>query len=132
MAVTDWKTDPGQNTTVGGIFIGEGCPPSNLNDAIRELMAELAGYLSPADYAIYRNMIGAAKSGVNADITALTGLTVPITPPGPTLRIVNIDTQLGTGGTQTIAYGTITVLQPDLCQRPAHHPIRADYRRPEL
>ena len=40
MPVSDWSTTPSANTTVGGVFIGEGCPPSNLNDAERTIMAE--------------------------------------------------------------------------------------------
>ena len=41
MAVSDWSAVADENTTVGGINIAEGCPPGNLNDAIREMMAEI-------------------------------------------------------------------------------------------
>lgn len=41
MAFADWSTTAAANTTIGGIDIGEGCPPSNLNNAQREAMAEL-------------------------------------------------------------------------------------------
>lgn len=40
MAVSDWSTDANANTTVGGIAIGENCPPGNLNDGERHIMAE--------------------------------------------------------------------------------------------
>lgn len=46
MSYTDWSTTAASNTSVDGTSIAEGCPPGNLNDAIRKVMAgvaELAG-----------------------------------------------------------------------------------------
>lgn len=65
MAVADWSTDPSQNTDIGGINIAEGCPSGNLNNAQREMMAQLKAYLSafPADI-----------QPKNANLTALSGL----------------------------------------------------------
>lgn len=48
MAFSDWSTTASLNTTVGGISIAEGCPPSNLNNAEREMMAELRASFSTA------------------------------------------------------------------------------------
>lgn len=42
MSVQDYSTTPSSNTTIAGINIGEGCAPANLNNAIRQLMADLA------------------------------------------------------------------------------------------
>ena len=42
MALSDYKPDPGQNLTISGIDIAEGCPPGGINNAIRQLMADLA------------------------------------------------------------------------------------------
>lgn len=39
--VGQWDTVSANNTDVGGINIAEGCPPSNVNDAMREMMAQL-------------------------------------------------------------------------------------------
>ena len=39
VAVTDWSTTPASNTTVDGISIAEACPPANINNAIRSVMA---------------------------------------------------------------------------------------------
>lgn len=36
-----WDTIAGNNTDVDGVFIGEGCPPSNLNNSDRAIMATL-------------------------------------------------------------------------------------------
>lgn len=44
MAVSDYSTTPGSNTSISGINIAEGCPPANVNNAIRQLMADVKGY----------------------------------------------------------------------------------------
>lgn len=44
-AVTDWSTVPASNSDIGGINIAEGCPAKNINNAIRELMAQYATFL---------------------------------------------------------------------------------------
>ncbi len=41
MAVRDYSDDPNLNTTISGINIAEGCPPSGINNAIRQLMADV-------------------------------------------------------------------------------------------
>lgn len=41
MAVSDWSTTPGDNTSISGINIGEGCPPANINNAIRQMMTDV-------------------------------------------------------------------------------------------
>ena len=41
MAVKDYKTNPDENTTISDINIAEGCPPSGINNAIRQLMADV-------------------------------------------------------------------------------------------
>ena len=66
MAVTDYSTTPGLNTTISGINIAEGCSPAGINDAIRQLMADVRVF--------YDNVpvpAGVAASGANADITSL-------------------------------------------------------------
>lgn len=42
MAVQDWSTTAGDNGTVGAVNIAELCPSANLNNAIREVMAQIA------------------------------------------------------------------------------------------
>lgn len=37
----DWDTTAGNNLDIGGISIAENCPAANINNAIRELMAQL-------------------------------------------------------------------------------------------
>jgi len=39
--ISEFSATPASNTDIDSIFIGEGMAPSNVNDAIRELMAQL-------------------------------------------------------------------------------------------
>lgn len=41
MAVGDWSTTPASNTTISGIDINENCNPGTLNNAIRQMMADV-------------------------------------------------------------------------------------------
>ena len=49
MAVSDYKTSPDQNTSISGINIAEGCLPSGINNAIRQLMADVKAYADDVD-----------------------------------------------------------------------------------
>jgi len=42
--ISEFSSTPGNNTDIDGINIAEGCAPSGINDAIRELMAQLKDY----------------------------------------------------------------------------------------
>lgn len=44
--VQDWSSTAGSNTDVGGVDIDEGCAPSGVNNAMREIMAQIADYLT--------------------------------------------------------------------------------------
>jgi hypothetical protein len=48
MAFSDWSPTAAENTTVGAVFIGENCPPGNLNNGIREVMAQARAAFSRA------------------------------------------------------------------------------------
>ncbi len=45
MAVTDWSATASENTSVGGVNIAEGCPAKGLNNAIRQIMADIKVYV---------------------------------------------------------------------------------------
>ena len=67
--VSEWSSTPANNTDIGGINIAEGCAPSGINNAIRELMAQV------------KDM----QSGTDADNFTVGGnLTVTGTATGPT------------------------------------------------
>jgi hypothetical protein len=42
MSYTTWSTDASLNVSVNGVNISEGCPPGNLNNMGREIMAGVA------------------------------------------------------------------------------------------
>jgi hypothetical protein len=41
MAVSDYSSTPGSNNSISGINIAENCSPANLNNAFRQLMADV-------------------------------------------------------------------------------------------
>jgi len=108
--ISDYSATPANNTDINNIDIAEGCSPSGINNAIRELMADLkdwqAGSESGQALAIVsggtgaetatdaRTNLSAAKSGANSDITSLSGLTTPLS--------------VAQGGTGFVAQRTIT------------------------
>lgn len=46
--VSEWSATPGSNTDIDGINIAEGCAPSGINDAIREMMSQIKDWQSGA------------------------------------------------------------------------------------
>ena len=93
--ISEYDVSAANNTDVDGVNVAESCPPSGINNAIREVMAHLKDFQSGAvagnalavasggtgaeTAADARTNLGTAKSGANSDITSLTGLTTPLT-----------------------------------------------------
>jgi hypothetical protein len=44
VAVTDWSATSAGNTTVEGTSIAEGCPPANINNGLRSIMAGVRSF----------------------------------------------------------------------------------------
>jgi hypothetical protein len=66
MAVSDYSTTPASNTSISGINIAEGCSPANINNAIRQLMADVKGF--------YNTPIAGLTASV-AELNILDGVT---------------------------------------------------------
>jgi hypothetical protein len=49
MAVKNYNSNPDLNTTISGVNIAEGCPPSGINNALRQLMADVRAYADEVD-----------------------------------------------------------------------------------
>ena len=49
MSINDFKPNPDDITSIDGIDISEGCPPSNTNDAIRHDMSDLHDLMNKTD-----------------------------------------------------------------------------------
>jgi hypothetical protein len=92
--ISEYSATPASNTDISNINIAEGCSPSNLNNAVRSLMAQIkdlqagtsgdtipltAGGTGSTTATDARTALSAAKSGANSDITSITGLTTPLT-----------------------------------------------------
>lgn len=80
--LSDYSTTPGNNTDVAGINIAENCSPANINNAIRELMADLASAISGAArvdnwYATDLNVSGTATIGT-VSLTTVSAATLTI------------------------------------------------------
>jgi hypothetical protein len=92
--ISEYSATPANNTDINNIDIAEGCSPSGINNAIRELMADLKDWQAGSESgqalavasggtggetaASARTNLSAAKSGANSDITSLSGLTTPL------------------------------------------------------
>ena len=96
--ISDWSATAGSNTDVGGVNINEGCPPATINNAIREMMAQVKDQQTGAD-----NDNFTVGGNLTVDGTStLTGI-----PTGPTAVAGTNTTQLATTAFVTTATGTL-------------------------
>jgi hypothetical protein len=75
--ISEFSSTPANNTDIAGINIAEGCAPSGINNAIRELMAQLKDQQSGADGDSF-------TVGGNLSVTGTTTLTGTTAAPTPT------------------------------------------------
>ena len=85
--VSEWSSTPVNNTDVGGIDIAEGCAPSGINNAIREMMAQIKDQQAGTDADNF-------TVGGNLVVTGTTTLTG--TPTAPTATAGTNTTQIAT------------------------------------
>jgi hypothetical protein len=71
--VSEWSATPADNTDVGGIDINEGCAPSGINNAIRDVMAQIKDMQTGADG---DNFVVGGNLTVNGTTTLATPLPV--------------------------------------------------------
>lgn len=64
--ISEFSSTPSNNTDIDGINIAEGCAPSGINDAIRELMAQLKDFQT-----------GSAGDAFNGAVNGTLGSTTP-------------------------------------------------------
>lgn len=90
--ISEYSATAANNTDIGGINIAEGCPPSTINNAIRELMAQLKDQQTGSDG---DNFTVGGDLSVSGNVTLTNALPIA---------------QGGTG--QTTASGAINALIP--------------------
>lgn len=70
MPVNEYSEVPDSNATVGGIDIAEGCAPGNINNAIRQVMADIAeGVVHAYPQTLDPTKQAAARANIGADKT---------------------------------------------------------------
>ena len=74
--ISEFSATPANNTDIDSINIAEGCAPSGINDAIRELMAQLKDFQTGAVGDSFNGPIGATTASTGAFTTlSATGVT---------------------------------------------------------
>lgn len=75
--ISEFDANPDNNTDIDGINIAESCPPANINNAIRELMAQLkdfqAGTVASNQLAAAGGGTGLAAPGTSGNVLTSTG-----------------------------------------------------------
>jgi hypothetical protein len=65
MAFSDWETVAADNNTTLGVNIAEGCPAANINNAIRESMAQMRSAIHPTlDAFLASTSLSSARSAL--------------------------------------------------------------------
>jgi hypothetical protein len=67
--ISEFSATPANNTDIDSINIAEGCAPSGINDAIRELMAQLKDFQTGAVGDSFNGPVGATTAGTGAFTT---------------------------------------------------------------
>jgi len=114
--ISEFSATPANNTDIDSINIAEGCAPSGINDAIRELMAQLKDFQTGAVGDSFNGPIGASTASTGAFTTLSASSTVSGTgfstylasPPaiGGTAAAAVSATTLAASGAVTLSGGT--------------------------
>lgn len=110
MSIKDYSTTPASNTSVNGIDISEGCPPSTINNAIRQIMADISSgvYGTTAQITIADGKLSITGSSDTTKVAQfeVDGFTTATT---RTFTLPNASTTVvGTDTTQTLSNKTLT------------------------
>jgi len=74
--ISEFSSIPANNTDIDGINLAEGCAPSGINDAIRELMAQLKDFQAGTAGDSFNGPIGTTTAAAGAFTTLTTSSTV--------------------------------------------------------
>ena len=98
--ISQWDVNPANNTDVGGINIAENCPPSNINNAIREVMSQVKEFQDGAS-GDSLTLTGTLQASGNANFpTSSTAKTMPAgTNSTKIATTAYVDREVGTLGT---------------------------------
>jgi hypothetical protein len=77
--ISEFSATPANNTDIDSINIAEGCAPSGINDAIRELMAQLKDFQTGAVGDSFNGPIGTSTAAAGAFTTLSASSTLAVT-----------------------------------------------------
>lgn len=80
--VSEYSSTAASNTDIGGIDIAEGCAPSGINNAIRELMSQVKDMQAGTDgdpFAVGGNLTVTGTTTLTDEVTATAGITGNLT-----------------------------------------------------
>jgi hypothetical protein len=103
--VSEWSAIPANNTDVGGIDINEGCAPSGINNAIRDVMAQIKDMQTGADgdnFVVGGNLTVTGTTTLSTDLPIVSGGTGAST-------AADARTNLGLGTISTQAASSVTI-----------------------
>ena len=78
MSIADYSTIADNNITISGLSIAEGCPPSNVNNAMRQIMADVKAEKDAKDAAVSRLQSDVKKLQDDTAIKAFAKLIYPV------------------------------------------------------
>ena len=109
--ISEFSATPGNNTDIDGINLAEGCAPSGINDAIRELMAQLKDFQAGTAGDSFNGPVGTSTAAAGAFTTlSSTGNTTLGDAVGDTITIngtatfVNANPTISSGTANGVAY----------------------------
>ena len=80
--ISEFSATPANNTDIDSINIAEGCAPSGINDAIRELMAQLKDFQTGAQGDSFNGPVGTTTAAAGAFTTLSATSTLSVTGAG--------------------------------------------------
>ena len=118
--ISEWSSTPANNTDIDGINIAEGCAPSGINDALREIMAQVKDLYSGTTGDTIAIAGGGTGAGTlaGASIVTYTGTETltnkTLTNPTVTNYVETLQAVGTVGSTSTLALTNGTVLTATL------------------
>lgn len=119
--ISEWSATPANNTDVGGINIGEGMLPSDVNNAMREMMAQIKDQQAGTDgddFTVGGNLAVTGTATATSFTGALNGSLGATTPSTVTATTVTATTVTASGIIGTSATGALIAPTGTTGQRP--------------